>query len=918
MDLTQNLILIKGVNKTASIESIWLKEDKYYVSFLGGDKTYTYNITSVKWLRGPLVLDTNNIEVLVHGRKVRFVRSVSVFVSRGEKFYTVEQENGYTKQYFSHEIEIRTSCLSGKSLNLFQYFKQCAGINKIGIEESVFSDNKSILENIYSKIEFIDDSTAAATYLNPSKGIISHENKSPIFPFGCNASQNIAVRTALSKQISVIQGPPGTGKTQTILNIIANLIIANKSILIVSNNNSATENIYEKLSRNGFGFMVAPLGKLENKERFIENQPELNPKLLSWAKTELETNNLLSQIEETLKELEHIFDMQSRLAVLRQEIAEAEVEMRHFMEEHEFKTADSSNTKVSPEKILRILESLKNLRIFLEDNNFGMLNKIKNTFRRYLTQIRLRLSLGINCVLSSDSIASLFPLVEFQFYICRINELKKEIIEIENAMSEVNATWLTKSMVEKSLTVFKARLSKKFSSKRTVIKCLYDLYSNGNSVLKDYPIVLSTTFSSRLCFSSETQFDYVIMDEASQVSVDTGFLSLTCAKNAVIVGDTMQLPNVIGEEDSVKLNEIKKSFAIPDSYDVSKNSFLNSVLASIPNVPETLLKEHYRCHPDIINFCNQKFYGGELQIMTHRQEGDIPLIAVTTSPGHHSRGHYNQREIDVIVNELLPELSNDSDIGIITPYNDQVRSLRSRIPGIEAATVHKYQGREKDTIIMSVTDDIITEFADNANLLNVAVSRAKNRFCLVVSGNKQELKGNIHDLMAYIRYQRGTFIESKLRSVYDYLHSGISNQLSSGGLPFEYESENLTFELINRIIRNDPKLSHLKILSHYPLRSLIKETTELTEREARYALHPSTHIDFLIINRVSKEPQLAIETDGYSYHNDQTEQFKRDRMKDHILEVYELPLLRLSTVGHSEEQRIMDALTDCLKRKSQK
>ena len=74
-------------------------------------------------------------------------------------------------------------------------------------------------------------------------------------------------------------------------------------------------------------------------------------------------------------------------------------------------------------------------------------------------------------------------------------------------------------------------------------------------------------------------------------------------------------------------------------------------------------------------------------------------------------------------------------------------------------------------------------------------------------------------------------------------------------------------------------------------------------------MHPSTHIDFFIINRVSKEPLLAIETDGYTYHNKKSEQYDRDRMKDHILKSYGLPLLRLSTVGHSEEQQIVDALT---------
>lgn len=71
-------------------------------------------------------------------------------------------------------------------------------------------------------------------------------------------------------------------------------------------------------------------------------------------------------------------------------------------------------------------------------------------------------------------------------------------------------------------------------------------------------------------------------------------------------------------------------------------------------------------------------------------------------------------------------------------------------------------------------------------------------------------------------------------------------------------------------------------------------------------------MDFLIINRVSKVPLIAIETDGYSYHNESTRQHRRDVMKDRILELYGLPLLRLSTVGHSEEQRILDTLAECV------
>lgn len=78
----------------------------------------------------------------------------------------------------------------------------------------------------------------------------------------------------IENQISVIQGPPGTGKTQTILNIIANILISGKNVVIVSNNNSATLNVLEKLEKDKYGmdFLVATLGNSDNKAKFIADQ----------------------------------------------------------------------------------------------------------------------------------------------------------------------------------------------------------------------------------------------------------------------------------------------------------------------------------------------------------------------------------------------------------------------------------------------------------------------------------------------------------------------------------------------------------------------------------------------------------------------------------------------------------------------
>lgn len=63
-------------------------------------------------------------------------------------------------------------------------------------------------------------------------------------------------------------------------------------------------------------------------------------------------------------------------------------------------------------------------------------------------------------------------------------------------------------------------------------------------------------------------------------------------------------------------------------------------------------------------------------------------------------------------------------------------------------------------------------------------------------------------------------------------------------------------------------------------------------------------------NRISKKPILAIEVDGFHYHKPGTLQYEHDRMKDHILELYGIPLLRFATNGSGEMAKIRQALDE--------
>lgn len=112
-----------------------------------------------------------------------------------------------------------------------------------------------------------------AQYLNPQGRKDSKRDECiSIVSFGFNKSPYQAVKNALENQISVIQGPPGTGKTHTILNIIANILMQGKTVQIVSNNNAAIDNAYEKLAslKYNLNFIAAQLGNSNNKKIFIE------------------------------------------------------------------------------------------------------------------------------------------------------------------------------------------------------------------------------------------------------------------------------------------------------------------------------------------------------------------------------------------------------------------------------------------------------------------------------------------------------------------------------------------------------------------------------------------------------------------------------------------------------------------------
>ena len=899
MDTRRYMVIIKGVIKTSEIKSCDYNRNtqKWDVKFKKGKK-YSYIFSNVEILINP-----NMYRISIEGREFFNVMSIYEFRSKNNSYWHICFDNGCEKDYRRSDLHIVESCLTqSQSSNVFEYIKQIAGLSNIRNEET----GEKLLSKMFDKISFVGSDVALAKYLNPSslQGKRTGCKYVPIFPFGCNNSQYTAVKNAMENQISVIQGPPGTGKTQTILNIIANVLMQGKTVQIVSNNNSAIENVYEKLSspRYNVGFVVAALGSSKNKKLFVEHQDATYPDFSSW-KTQEDSSVLQNGIAELSSQLKNVFDKQEKLACLRQELSQLVTEQNHFnqyIEESEVHIDSIKFKKKLSSKQWMLLWQECQL-ISEEKTTIGFWFKIKVLFKYGVT----------NWGIYKQDISKAITTFQAMFYRAKQSELSVEIADIEKYLNSVNKN-LLEELCNQSMVVLKDKLARKYegNSSRKIFS-EDDLWKNSYDVLAEYPVILSTTFSSRNSLNLNVVYDYLIMDEASQVDIATGALALSCAKNVVIVGDTKQLPNVVTNDIKTQAKSIFDDFNVSEGYQYT-NSFLQSILDVMPNVTQTLLREHYRCHPKIINFCNQKFYHGELIIMTTDKGEDDVLSVVKTVVGNHVRNHYSQRQIDVIKNEIIPKyVSNPEETGIIAPYKNQVEALSKEITDIDAATVHKFQGKEKENIIISTVDDEISDFADDPYLINVAVSRAKKKLMLVVTGNEQSKEHNITDLIDYIQYNNFEVTESKIYSIFDYLYKQYTEErrvyLQKHKKVSEYDSENLMYSLIEDIISAN-KYSSLDVVCHFPLNMLIKNPELLNEQECQYAMNPATHLDFLIYNRIGKKPVLAIEVDGYSYHKEDTIQASRDLLKNHIMELYEIPLLRFKTNGSGEKDKIVEML----------
>ncbi len=273
-------------------------------------------------------------------------------------------------------------------------------------------------------------------------------------------------------------------------------------------------------------------------------------------------------------------------------------------------------------------------------------------------------------------------------------------------------------------------------------------------------VIGATPFALRTNRLNGVEFETVIFDEASQITLPLAIMGMLRAKRFIFIGDHKQLPPVFqaNHQSNALLKTSVFGFLAGRGFD-------------------TMLSETYRLNAELVEWPGLTFYNGELtpvpEIVARRITYTNPSarledildpqhVKVFLDLAHRNNTTHSQMEASVIVDLVLTLLESGvtaNEIGIVTPYRAQAREIRHLLQralpdavtrrAIVIDTVERLQGQERDVILLSLTTSNpvfaadLAEFFFQPERLNVAVTRPRKK--LIIVGSRHVLNAQPDD-----------------------------------------------------------------------------------------------------------------------------------------------------------------------------
>jgi predicted DNA helicase len=300
------------------------------------------------------------------------------------------------------------------------------------------------------------------------------------------------------------------------------------------------------------------------------------------------------------------------------------------------------------------------------------------------------------------------------------------------------------------------------------------------NILTRSMMIVSTNSSAGIDYMDDFEFDVAVIDEGSQATEPSCLIPIAKSRKLIISGDHRQLPPTIMSKEAAAI--------------LSKTLFERLISPDI----SSLLRVQYRMNEKIMEFPNQHFYDGLL--IAHDSVREITLkdfnfkptepentflneilnpenvlVFIDTSKSEEnfesqrldSTSRFNVLEakiVSLIVKKFVENGLKEADIGVITPYNDQVDLIKKmlQLEEVQISSVDGFQGREKELIVLSLVrsnEENDIGFLEDVRRLNVSVTRAKRK--LIIVANSKTISFNEFYLKLTDHFkQKGLFIDS--------------------------------------------------------------------------------------------------------------------------------------------------------------
>ena len=616
-------------------------------------------------------------------------------------------------------------------------------------------------------------------------------NKS--FMNGLNQLQSQALEVVAKNSVTYIWGPPGTGKTTTMGSIVAALASLGQKVLLVSNTNLAIDTALERcLDRFSeveelAGGEMLRLGTIVKPELIEKYAPKIDLDTLF----EIEVVPLRKKLEAVSRALSAKKDKISKLV-------DTQREYEMHLEKSQGSTKARAKLNVLREELKSSKKDIPLLKAKIVDLEAELsIASSKTGIGRFIAKTRKPavISSEINSVQSKKSQADKAVLR----LSAQIPLLEREIDEVELQI-EKSKTWLAKHPNAAGIEAEVKILRTETASDTKLIEGIQEEISKKRTELMQKAKVIACTAYKPLLDKEiiAMKFDCVVVDEASMLQLPLYFCVAALAeKRIVIAGDFRQLPPIVRVGSNFSRGD-SAAAALETEMKVlmTENPFTKSGVLAKSKIGEesselVALRDQYRMRAAISDLISESFYP-EHTLRTINEKTDKPtpwgneafLFFDTTSlepesstvNGKSRRNLMHALTVQAIAERLFEDgwdlkSTAKKSFGIITPYAKQsslIEGLLTTDPSKHVkggiSTVHRFQGNERDLMIIDLTKVSSSSEPNLGNFIghpdplapenamwNVAISRARQH--VIIVGDFPTLEKNKNALISQLIFK---------------------------------------------------------------------------------------------------------------------------------------------------------------------